>query len=53
MKETIVLCVTGLLFFGMLFTGMVIQNQIQYKCTVSGMMAGFSASEIRSVCNIK
>jgi hypothetical protein len=53
MKETIVLCVAGLLLFGMLFATMVIQNQIQYKCTVAGMMAGFNASEIRAACNIK
>lgn len=53
MKETIVACATGLLFFGMLFGGMVIENQIKHKCTIAGMMAGFNASEIRSVCNIK
>jgi hypothetical protein len=53
MKEALLACITGLLFFGMLFGGMVIENQIKYKCTVAGMMAEFSASEIRAVCNIK
>lgn len=53
MKEAIVFCITGLLFFGMLFGGMVIENQIKYQCTIAGMMAGFNASEIRTVCNIK
>ena len=53
MKETIVFCATGLLVCGMLFGGMVISSQIQYQCTVAGMMAGFNASEIRTVCNIK
>lgn len=53
MKEAIVFCIAGLLFFGMLFGGMVINSQIQYQCTIAGMMAGFNASEIRTVCNIK
>ena len=41
------------LFASMLFGGMVIENQIKYQCTIAGMMAGFNASEIRTVCNIK
>ena len=53
MKESILACATGLLFFGMLFTGMIIDNQTKYKCTVAGMMAGFDASEIRAACNIR
>ena len=53
MKESILACATGLLIFGMLFGGMVIENQTKYKCTIAGMMAEFSASEIRAVCNIK
>jgi hypothetical protein len=53
MKEALLACTTGLLFFGMMFGGMAIQNHTQYKCTVAGMAAGFNASEIRAVCNIK
>ncbi len=53
MKEALLACTTGLLIFGMLFGGMVIENQTKYKCTIAGMMAEFSASEIRAVCNIK
>jgi hypothetical protein len=53
MKETIVACATGLLLFGMLFASMVFDNQTKYKCTVAGMMAGYSASEIRAICNVR
>ena len=53
MKEVIVVCITVLLFFGMLIGSMSYQNHVQYQCTVAGMMAEFSASEIRSVCTIK
>jgi hypothetical protein len=53
MKEGILACITGLLFIGMLIGVAVYHSQTQYKCTVAGMMAGFDASEIRSVCNIK
>lgn len=53
MKETIVACIAGLLLFGMLFATMVIDSKVKYECTVAGMMVGFTASEIRSACNIK
>ena len=53
MKESILACATGLLFFSMVIGSMVFHNQTQYNCTVAGMMAGVDASEIRSVCNIK
>ena len=53
MKEGILACTTGLLFIAMMIGVAVYQAQTQYKCTVAGMMAGFDASEIRAVCNIK
>ena len=53
MKEVILACITGLLFFALLIGSMVIDNQIKHKCTVSGMMAGYDASEIRAICNVK
>lgn len=53
MKETIVACVTFLLLFFMLFVCMAIDSKLKNECTVAGMMAGFTASEIRSACNIK
>ena len=53
MKEVILACVTGLLFIAMLIGITAYRTQTQYRCTVAGMMAGFDASEIRSVCNIK
>lgn len=53
MKEGILACITGLLFIAMLIGVAVYHTQTQHKCTVAGMMAGFDASEIRSVCNIK
>jgi hypothetical protein len=53
MKEGILACVTGLLFIAMMIGSMVFHTQTQYECTVAGMMAGFDASEIRAVCNIK
>ena len=53
MKETIVACIAGLLLFAMLFASMMVDSKVKYDCTIAGMMAGFSASEIRSVCNIK
>ena len=53
MKEVILACITGLLFIAMLIGAAVYHTQTQYECTVAGMMAGFDASEIRVVCNIK
>ena len=53
MKEGILACITGLLFIGMLIGIAAYHSQIQYQCTIAGMMAGFNASEIRTVCNIK
>lgn len=53
MKEVILACITGLLFIGMMIGVAAYHTQMQYQCTVAGMMAEFSASEIRSVCNIK
>jgi len=53
MKEVILACITGLLVIAMIAGSMVFQAQTQYNCTVAGMMAGFDASEIRAVCNIK
>jgi hypothetical protein len=53
MKEVILACIPGLLFIAMLIGVMAYHTQTQYECTVAGMMAGFDASEIRSVCNIK
>ena len=53
MKETIVACATGLLIFGMLFAGMALETQTKYQCTIAGMMAGYDASEIRAICNVK
>jgi hypothetical protein len=53
MKEALLACITGLLFIAMMFAGMIFHSQRQYECTVAGMMAGFDASEIRAVCNIK
>jgi len=53
MKEGILACVTGLLFIAMMIGVAAYHTHAQYKCTVAGMMAGFDASEIRAVCNIK
>ena len=53
MKEGILACITGLLFIAMLIGVAVYHTQTQYNCTIAGMMAGFDASEIRSVCNIR
>ena len=53
MKETILACATGLLFFGMMFGGMVIESQIKHNCTIAGMVAEYSASDIRAICNVK
>ena len=53
MKEGILACITGLLFIVMMIGATVYHSQIQYQCTIAGMMAGFNASEIRTVCNIK
>lgn len=53
MKEGILACITGLLFIAMMIGVMAYHTQTQHQCTVAGMMAGFDASEIRAVCNIK
>jgi hypothetical protein len=53
MKEGILACITGLLFIAMMIGITAYHTQTQYRCTVAGMMAGFDASEIRAVCNIK
>jgi hypothetical protein len=53
MKEGILACITVLLFIAMMIGVAAYHTQTQHQCTVAGMMAEFSASEIRSVCNIK
>jgi hypothetical protein len=53
MKEALLACATGLLFIAMMIGITAYHTQTQYRCTVAGMTAGFDASEIRAVCNIK
>ena len=53
MKEGILACITGLLFIAMMIGIAAYHTETQHKCTVSGMMAGYDASEIRAICNVK
>ena len=53
MKETFVLCVAGLILFLSLFAVMAYSNKLAHNCTIAGMMAGYTASEIRAICNVK
>lgn len=55
MKETLVLCVSGLILFLSLFAAiaMTYSNKLTHNCTVAGMIAGYNASEIRAICNVK